>query len=301
MYFGIKAHTEYKMNAHTSSLTASSNCFKRTNTSAEYHADKDILSSSMLKNALISPAHYISSLLEPHTDTPDKAFGTLIHAMVLEPQTVSTLIAVYAGNSKDRKDWTAFKAANSGRYCLTHAALIQAQLMSDMARSAMFRGRPFYKYVEEGEVEPSIHYADPTTGISCRTRPDLLHPDFTFDLKTTRHSLPSQFQKDGVSMHYDLSAYMYTLSRVLIENTPTPKPFVLVPVDSNPPHGTHFMPCSAAFLENGMKKYNTALSTIKACSLLDHWPTLDGEIEMDLMPWQVFIPPQATWRSSTPV
>lgn len=301
MYLGIKTHMDFKMNAPASSPAATPTCFKRINSSAEYHADKDILSSSMLKNALISPAHYIETLLEPHTDTPDKAFGTLIHALVLEPQTVPPLIAVYAGSTTDRADWLAFKAANKGRYCLTHADLTQAELMSDMARNAMFRGRPFYKFIEEGEVEPSIYYDDPTTGISCRTRPDLLHPDFTFDLKTTRHSLPSQFQKDAISMHYDLSAYMYTLSRVLLERTSTPKPFVLVPVDSNPPHGTHFMPCSAAFLENGMKKYNTALATIKACSSLDHWPTLDGEIEMDLMPWQVFTPPQATWRNSAPV
>ena len=273
-------------------------CELRAMDNEAYHSDKDVLSSSMLKPALESPAQYIASLTAPSTRTDAKDFGTLIHALILEPHTVQSLVAISVqplGRDADSKN---FRKANVDRICLSVAEFISAVQLADKALSAKFRGRPFYKFVEEGTVESSIYYTDPTTGIECRTRLDLMHPDFTFDIKTTRQSTAAAFQRDAIAMHYDLSAYMYSLSRVLLENNPTPKPFVLVPVCTEAPHPVFFMPCSPAVLENGQRKYNTALSIIQACTSVNHWPGLDGEYEMDIAPWQAFTPEPAPWRKS---
>jgi hypothetical protein len=62
---------------------------------------------------------------------------------------------------------------------------------------------------------------------------DLLHPEFTFDLKSTRHGLPSAFQRDAVNLHYCLQSYMYSLARCLYEGVEEPKPFVFVQAESN--------------------------------------------------------------------
>lgn len=271
-------------------------CEKRKLSNAQYHADKDVLSSTMLKTALVSPAHYIASLTELNTSSPQKLFGTLIHALVLEPDTVNQVVALYPGLLGKDTASREFRKINGGRRCMSLADFFAAKTMADKVREAPFRGRPFWKYIEEGEVEASFYFDDPTTGIACRTRLDLLHPDFTFDLKSTRHSTPALFQKDAIALHYDLSVYMYTLSRVLYEQSPSAKPFVLVPVDSAAPHGVHFMPCSNDFLRNGERKYATALATIKACNDVDHWPSLEGEYEMDIHHWQTFTPELATWR-----
>lgn len=280
-------------------LDTRSLCVKRSLSNSSYHADKDVLSSTMLKSALVSPAHYIAALTQPHACSPQKLFGTLLHTLVLEPEKVDQVVALYPGRLGKDSASREFRKANGGRLCMDLADYFAAMTMANKVREATFRGRPFYRFIEEGEVEASFYYDDPTTGIACRTRLDLFHPEFTFDLKTTRHCSPSQFQRDAVAMHYDLSVYMYSLSRVLYEKDANTKPFILVPVDSAEPHGIHFMPCSSDFLRNGQRKYSTALSTIKASTDTDHWPALDGECEMDILPWQVFTPERASWRPST--
>lgn len=163
---------------------------------------------------------------------------------------------------------------------------------------SLFKGRPFYKFIEEGEVEPSIYYTDPVTGLACRTRPDLLHPEFTFDLKSTRHASTSAFQRDAVELHYDLQAFMYSLARCTFEGSTKAKPFVFVKVTSDEPFSTHFMPCVDDFIRNGYEKYAAALSAIKACNLTNHWPAPQGEVAMDLLPWQVFKNNSASWSGA---
>lgn len=274
-------------------------CVVRSLDNETYHADKDVLSSSMLKHALVSPAHYIQSLTAHSSRTAAKDLGTLIHALILEPHTVQSLVAIAAQPLGRDAESREFRHANAGRICLSMVEYVQAVQMADRVLSSLFRGRPFHKYVEEGTVESSLYYTDPTTGIACRTRLDLFHPDFTFDIKTTRQDSAAAFSRDAMAMHYDLSAYMYSLSRVLLEENPTPKPFVLVPVCTEAPHSVFFMPCSHRVLENGQRKYNTALGTILACSKINHWPGLDGEYELDVEPWQTFTPEPAPWRLPT--
>jgi len=65
---------------------ATAGCFKRIVPSHVYHADKDILSSTMIKPMLLSPADYIDALLNfKRTKAMDN--GTLLHMQVLEPHT----------------------------------------------------------------------------------------------------------------------------------------------------------------------------------------------------------------------
>lgn len=269
------------------------------NSNREYHADVDVYSSTMLKNALVSPAHFIQGLLERFKGSRSTDLGTLIHTLVLEPHTVNEIIAIYPDDFTRAKDSMAFKDANKDRYCLTLREFVAAQNMADKVLNSTFRGRPFHKFVEEGEVEQSIYYTDPVTGLSCRTRLDLKHEDFTFDVKSTRYTETSLFRNQANALHYDLSAYMYTLARYLLDQqndvaSAKVKPFVLVPVCSEAPHTVHFMPCSVNFMENGKAKYERALAIIKGCTDVQSWPTLGGEIEMDITHWQKYTPPDVS-------
>ncbi|QXW20179.1 PD-(D/E)XK nuclease-like domain-containing protein (plasmid) [Comamonas aquatica] len=265
------------------------------NSNREYHSDVDVYSSTMLKNALVSPAHFIQGLLHRFKGSRSTDFGTLLHALILEPHTVDEIIAIYPDDFTRLKDCTAFKEKNKERYCLTLREFVEAQNLADKTLNSKFRGRHFYKFVEEGIVEESIYYSDPVTGLACRTRLDLKHPEFTFDVKSTRYSDTSLFSRQACDLHYDLSAYMYTLSRFLHEqktevDARKPKPFVLIPVCSEAPHSVYFMPCSVDFLQNGKSKYEHALAIIKACTDVQSWPTLGGEKEIDIAPWQKYTP-----------
>ncbi|MEQ6436297.1 PD-(D/E)XK nuclease-like domain-containing protein [Comamonas sp. w2-DMI] len=272
-------------------------CITKINSNREYHADVDIYSSTMLKKAIDSPATFIQGLLERYITKRSTDFGSLMHALVLEPETVNDLVAIYPDEFTRAKESTLFKEVNKGRFCLTLREFVQAQNLADKVLNQKFRGRPFHQFVAEGVAEESYYFTDPTTGLSCRTRLDLRHPETTFDLKTTRYSEPDSFAKQAVDLHYDLSAYMYALSRLLYEiahpeeySSPTLKPFVLVSICTEAPHSVFFRPVSSTFMENGKKKYENALAIIKACSQVQAWPAMGGEIELDIAPWQSFTP-----------
>ena len=289
------------MNTINSSLRF--DCLRKANTNGDYHADKDILSSSMLKDALVSPLSFVHSMTTHTAPTADMQFGTLMHALVMEPHTVNELVAVSPSPLCSTTESRQFRAANRDRLCIWHADFIKAQHLAEKTLNEKFRGRPFYKFVEESVCEQSIYYTDPTTGLKCRVRPDMEHPDFTFDLKSTRFYGPREFQFDAERKHYDLSAYMYTYARFLAETqdageTATTKPFIIVSIFKTEPYGVFMRPCSTDFMENGRKKYNAALQTIAACRASDYWPTTSGEIELDLEHWQMYDPKRAPWMVS---
>lgn len=252
----------------------------------EYHGHKDVLSTSMLKDLLVSPAHFMSTLMAKRS-SKQMDIGTVMHMLVLEPHTAASVVAIYPG-PMNTADGRAFSKLNPNRISMSMQEYLQLKLGASLILESVFRGRPFYRYIEEGIVEPSIFYVDPITGIPCRVRPDLYHPDFNFDLKTTRHLTLGSFQADAVARHYDLQAYKYSLARCIFEGTSKPKPFIFVPVESCAPFSTTFRPASLSFLDNGRAKYETALGIYKACMSTDYWPAPNGETEMDLLPWQQF-------------
>ena len=88
------------------------------NTNSEYHADKDILSSSMLKSALISPLKFIHSLTTHIEPTPSMMYGTLMHALITEPEAVNDIVALSPQPLARDAASRLFREANPGRLCM---------------------------------------------------------------------------------------------------------------------------------------------------------------------------------------
>lgn len=270
---------------------AAAGCFKVLLDSFEYHMDKDVPSCSMLKEALVSPAHYLEAITNIPKRSDAKDYGTILHMLVLEPKTQDKVVAIYPGHLGSDAISKAFKEMNSDRICIGIAEFAQIQIAALKLLESKFRGRSLYKFVEEGEPETTIYYTDPILDISCRIRMDLYHPDFTFDLKSTRRNTPNSFIRDAIDMHYDLQAYMYSLGRLLLEGGKTPKEFVFVAQESCSPNSTFILPSDVSVLENGQKKYNRALGTIAACRNVDSWPSPSGEFPFVLNHWDSFKEP----------
>lgn len=257
---------------------------------SQYHAQKGIVSSSLLKAMLISPAHYMEEMLSPKAVGEAADFGTVGHAMVLEPHTLNEVVAVYPGKWDARsKDCKAFVLSNEGRrIVMSREDYLRVAQARDKLLDSQFKGRPFHRFLEESENEVSIFYTDPTVGVECRTRLDIYHPEFSFDLKFTRHGSANAFQRDALDRHYDLQAYMYCLARAQFEGTERNRPFVFVPVESEAPHSVHFRPSTEEFLRNGQAKYNAAIARVAACQQTEAWLAPGGEVAMELHPWQQF-------------
>jgi hypothetical protein len=265
-----------------------------------YHADRDALSSSLIKPLLISPAHFQASLANPFKRTDAMDFGSLLHLLVLEPQLVESEVAVFPGIKDGRDaDFKSFAQANSAKLVVDEDTFASGLCLVPKILERKYKGKAIGKYLEESSREVSLYYTDPITGLLIRTRPDIYHPDVTFDLKTTRCSTGPDFVRDAVSLHYDLSSFMYSLGRSLFEGTQKPKPFIFLTVETFTPHSVSVVEAGASFLNNGARKYQECLSVYAACMETGYWPDLGVEMVAEIEPWLQFNPAPSDWRSKT--
>jgi hypothetical protein len=266
---------------------------------AQYHDDIDVQSCSLLKPMLASPAHYKAQFFENRASSKAKGFGTLIHTLVLEPQTLASRYAVYPGLKDGREaEYKAFVQAHPLQTVIADVPLQAARRMAEKILERRFRGRRFGDYLAEGEKEVTIYYTDPTTGVRCRVRIDLLHPEFVFDLKTALSVVQGEWLRQALSLDYDLQSYMYSLAECLWAGRQSPLPFVFVVGENTCPHSVSAFTAGESFLVKGGRKYQEAIGAYAACSKVNHWPDLGCEETLELEHWMAASAAnEPAWRS----
>lgn len=263
-----------------------------------YHSDRSAISCSMLKPLLISPADFMAALVEPVTFSPAKDFGSLLHVLLLQPEIVSQEIAVYPGMAVARdSEFKQFSIENSNKIVVDEGTFAKALKLCEKIRDRPYKGRPLGKFLEEAKTEVSIYFNDHTTGLRLRVRPDIFHPDITFDLKTTRHGTKPDFSRDAVDLNYDLQAYMYSLGRAMFEGTSTPKPFVFIAAESNTPNSIFILDAGESFMTNGARKYQECMTVYNACTQANYWPDLSCTDTIEIDHWQQYSP-SSSWRDA---
>lgn len=269
--------------------------------SHEYHADRCALSCSLLKPLLTSPAHFQSALLARDTGSGAKDFGSLLHLLVLEPHLVGQEVAVYPGVAHGRdKSYVAFVDANVGRLVVDEPTFARARRVAEKVLHRTYKGRALGLFLEESVTEASIYFVEPVSGLQLRIRPDIYHPDVTFDLKSTRHGAVGDFMRDVVGLHYDLQAFMYSLGRSLYQGADLPAPFVFIAAESDEPHSVMALEAGSSVLDNGARKFQECVSVYQACSAADYWPDLGCETTIEIEHWHQFQPTKA-WRQALAV
>ena len=263
-----------------------------------YHAGIDSQSCSLLKAMLTSPAHYKAQFFAQRTNSPSMDFGTLIHNLVLEPGSFSKEYAVYPGKRDGRsQEFKTFCGKNPGRTVIDEVEFRSAKILADKILDRVVVGRPFGDWVSEGTPEATVYYDDPTTGVRCRVRIDLWHPEVTFDLKTTIHAHSGTWLRQALSLHYDMQAYMYSLAATLYSGCSSPKPFVFIAAESDVPHSVSVYTAGSSFIENGGKKYQSALGGYTACARVNHWPDAGSDTVLEINHWQA-VSDRPSWMPS---
>lgn len=256
-----------------------------------YHSDRDALSCSLLKPLLVSPAHFRTELVAPYKRSDAKDFGSLLHLLLLEPELLGQEVAVYPGIAYERdRAYKTFAAENEGKLLFDEPTFSKARQLAQKVGETKYKGRLIYRFLEEAKTEVSIYFKDPATGLSLRIRPDIYHPDVTFDLKSTRHGTLSAFTRDAVELHYDLQAFMYSLGRSLYEGSTKAKPFVFLAAETTEPHSIQVQTAGDSFMSNGALKYQEVVSVYQACSSAGYWPDLSSEGTMEIDHWQQYKP-----------
>lgn len=178
-------------------------------TNAEYHAEKEHLSSSNLKLLLDSPAEFYKQKILGQKSNKSSAamdLGSYVHSLILEPESVDKEYATYTGWRRQGAEFETFKQQNSGKIILTTP---QEHTGKRLAQST--KANPAALSLLTGGV-PELSLATEMMDVKVKMRADYINANkgYIVDVKTTRYpSHIDTFRRVVRELGYELSAALY--------------------------------------------------------------------------------------------
>lgn len=254
---------------------------------SEYHAPAlGVVSKSALDAVDRSPAHYLTWLHEPKSDTPAFAFGRAFHCAVLEPEryardyiTMPDFGDMRSSKNRDKRDtWL------EGKPGVVLPAEDAARIGSMVA--ALRAHRLASKLFVGGLPEVTVTWQDEGTGLSCKTRMDYYVPqrELTIDLKSTKDASLDAFRKDVANYRYHVQDALYRDS-ARAAGEPI-KHFVFVAVEKEAPYGIGVYTLDQDAIQRGYNAARANIDQLAEAVRTDAWRCYPERIEsIDLPPW----------------
>lgn len=223
-----------------------------------YHKGPGFGSTRLSRTALHSYQHMLAA--DPK-QTEAMLLGSLVHTMVLEPETYADRYAVRppgsARNTKAGKAvYEAWEQEKGNREEIKAETRDLAKGIADAVLSHPIAGRIIAKSTHK---ELSMYRAL-DHGILCHGRLDAYDAGTALivDLKTTEDARPDAFSRTLV--HYALQAALYT--RLMFDITGLPHEFLIVAVEKKEPFGIRLYKVGANTIHYGRDLLETALNRI---------------------------------------
>lgn len=250
---------------------------------SDYHARTEI-SSSAMKRALISPAHYKAYLEEKEDPTPAMELGTAIHGAILE-QDFSKYVCG-PDCRRGTKEWTAFEEANEGKIILKPSDFNTIKGMYD----AFFAHPNASKVVSKGKPEVSVIGKCEKTSLDIRGRIDYFvqsdKGNYILDYKSASSADIGSFKRSIFDYRYDLSIAHYKDITEKALNIKIDDCFFIVQ-EKTPPYALMVYRASDRMLEQGLNDRDKALYIIKQCLDKNEFPSYPSDIlEIDFNDYQ---------------
>lgn len=183
-------------------------------TNAEYHADKDWLSSTSIKDFIKDPQKFYRVYIERSEEKESigesvASDGTLAHSLVLEPEKFDEEYAVFDGWKKIGKEYDEFSSKNLDKHVVSKSQLKKVQSWVNSFNKLA----PAKALISNGHAEYSL--ATELEGVKIKVRADYINltNQYIVDIKTS--SLPSDVEsfKGAVKNYgYDISAALYLMA-----------------------------------------------------------------------------------------
>lgn len=220
------------------------------------------LSSSGINAFYKSPLHFWrESPFNPNRivrqETPSMIFGSLCHALVLEPETIKP------EKFTTKKEKEAYAAAV-------------------IMRDALFRNSGVRKLLKEGSPEKPLYWEN---GISCKAKLDYYRNGLIVDYKTTTSVTPEDFAKSIVNFGYHRQAawYMEGVEKITGER---PVGFVFIVQEKELPDAIGIYSIEPEALEVGKEENEHAISVISERLITGKWSAFPETIKpMQLPAW----------------
>jgi exodeoxyribonuclease VIII len=242
---------------------------------SEYHS-WDALSASGAKQLLRSPAHYLASKEQQREPTPAMRFGTLVHAMVLEPHIVDQEFAampkVDRRTSVGKQQAELFAATNAGMTVIDMDDFQRAQKVAEAVRSHHL----YNDLLKGASVEQSFRWEQ--HGVPCKARMDAIHGGMIVDLKTTQDASPDGFAKTLAGLKYYVQAAHYLDGYAHSTGFEADR-FVFIAVETEAPYAIGVYDLDFVALEAGRHKMALAAEAYKATKSATSWKGYSPKIE----------------------
>lgn len=237
-------------------------------TNAEYHGDTSRVGRSMLADLMLDPAlyhgRYIAKTI-PRDDTDALRLGAAFHDLIAgeSPRIVEVPPDVLTSNGQRRgSKWDEFCAAHEGATLLLPGDMARLQAMVGSVRS-----RPSARRLIDARpalCEQGIAWTDPTTGIACKARPDLIveigDTTFVVDFKTTASVLLRDVASTAERFGYHRQAAWYSDAVRLLGADNVSAVFVFV--GKQPPHTCRLVDLEEDWIERGARENRDALDEL---------------------------------------
>jgi exodeoxyribonuclease VIII len=228
---------------------------------------------------MVCPANYFGLHLAPdrpaREETSGQRAGTLLHTLVLEPDTFAERYAIGPDVNRNTKEWKAFAAALPADV----TALKPDEYDEGLKQAeSLRRHADIADLLSSGEAETSIFWTDPITGLPCRCRPDWLHETsegwIVLDLKTGQPD-PWDFARQCARLTYGLQQAMY--SEGVEEATGKPViAFVFGVVSTAAPFLSSCVMLDDESIASCRKQYRKLLNKYAECKSKNQWPGYQG-------------------------
>lgn len=231
----------------------------RVMSNSEYHATKSHLSASSIKKILDNPYEFLNPV---EMNSPELLIGSVVHKLVLEPDTFDDEFAVMPAIDRRTKagkeEYAAFLEASKDKECIPldfyNKAVAMSKAVNDQKEIKDL-------LLSNGVAERSVF--GEIDGVKVRCRPDYYREDLGLivDLKTTQDAHPDAFAKSIANFGYFIQAAFYL--DVLRSVGLSANKFVFVAVSKKEPYMVGVYELTPNDIDLGREMYKKAFEIHK--------------------------------------
>jgi hypothetical protein len=252
-------------------------------TDAEYHADRNSLSSSGARKLLppSCPAIFRAQQDAPseHNDAFD--LGHAAHSLILGEGAEYVDIGFDALTTKAAKE-ARDQARADGKVPLKSSDYARVTAMGAAIKEHSLASVLF----EAGVPERSIYWDDPETGVRLRARPDWLPPRGCVDYKTSSTANPYELGKKFADFGYHQQQAFYQDGLAALGLVDPDAPFYFCVQAKVPPYLVAIVRLPQGAVDLGRQLNRIAIDTYAECVATDTWPGYGDRVHtIDLPAW----------------
>ena len=212
------------------------------------------LSYSSLKAFSVTPNHLVSYWNKERTSSAAMVKGSLIHTLILEPETFGDVYAIWNGGRRGTNAYKEFIAANENKEIIKPEELEEVKPIAELARKNIL-----IKKLKGAEELIEWEFS----GVPFKGFVDGYGEGFILDVKTTTDASPRSFLRDFVKYKYYWQAALYLHANRTLKLAGDNPDFFIIAVETSAPFNTQVYKVTPEFIDQGFKEVARAVQEFK--------------------------------------